>query len=68
VERPAAGVLAGYAAFALAALVVALLAPEPWAALGFVLGVLVAAVGVLVLVWSRVDVEGVRHLFRRDER
>jgi hypothetical protein len=68
VDQPAAGALWSYAAIALAALAVALLAPEPWAALGFVVGVLVAAVGALVLVWSRVDVGAVRHLFRRDER
>jgi hypothetical protein len=67
VKQPSARVIAGYAAVAVAALVASVVLADPWGALFFILGVAVAAIGFITLVWSRVDMEGILRLMRRQQ-
>jgi peptidoglycan/LPS O-acetylase OafA/YrhL len=67
VKQPSAWVIAGYAVVAVAALVASVVLADPWGALFFMLGVVVAAVGFITLVWSRVDIPGILRVMRRQD-
>lgn len=66
-SQPSALVILAYATVAVGALIGSVLLADPWGALLFILGVIVAAVAFLTLVWSRVDMEAVLRVIRRNE-